>query len=191
MTSERKAAANRANAARSTGPRTEAGKAAVSLNRVTHGLLAREALLPGGMEDPAEFDTLRLRLQEDLRPTGAMEELLAEQIAAGLWRLRRAYRMEAGLMGGQILDTRLSPGMMDLLSDKDDLRDNDPSVRWGSAYIRGSEYLERWIRYESSIRRGLSSALHELQRLQAARAGEAVPPPEVLDISAEFAAPGE
>ena len=40
MTSQRKIEANRRNAARSTGPRTEAGKKKVSLNAVKHGLTA-------------------------------------------------------------------------------------------------------------------------------------------------------
>ncbi|HEY7615839.1 MAG TPA: hypothetical protein VH744_03475, partial [Terriglobales bacterium] len=50
-------AANRANAQLSTGPRTEAGKAAVAQNRATHGLSgAAFFLLPH--EDEAEFQAL-------------------------------------------------------------------------------------------------------------------------------------
>ena len=40
--------ANRENAKKSTGPRTEEGKQRVSLNALKHGLLARDAVLPGG-----------------------------------------------------------------------------------------------------------------------------------------------
>ena len=50
--------ANRENAKKSTGPRTEEGKARVSLNALKHGLLARDAVLPS--EDPAEFDRQRV-----------------------------------------------------------------------------------------------------------------------------------
>src|SRR5215472_6837953 len=42
MTTERQKAANRANARRSTGPKTPKGKAAVRLNAIRHGLLARD-----------------------------------------------------------------------------------------------------------------------------------------------------
>ena len=49
MTSERKAAANRANAGRSTGPRTATGKRASSRNATRHGLTAR----------PDQVDVLR------------------------------------------------------------------------------------------------------------------------------------
>ena len=37
-------------------------------------------------------------------------------------------------------------------------------------------------RYEVSLERSLYRALHELQRLQALRDGQAVPPPEVVNV---------
>src|SRR5262249_16391778 len=40
-------------------------------------------------------------------------------------------------------------------------------------------------RYESHLSRQMTQALHELQRLQAARAGAAVPPPAALDVTIE------
>ena len=51
MTSARKAAANRQNALKSTGPKTPDGKAAVRLNALRHGLLSQEILLPGEDEE--------------------------------------------------------------------------------------------------------------------------------------------
>jgi hypothetical protein len=38
------------------------------------------------------------------------------------------------------------------------------------------------LRYETTIERGLYKALHELQRLQAARAGVPVSPPAAADV---------
>ena len=43
--------------------------------------------------------------------------------------------------------------------------------------------LEKLNRYETSIKRNLQRDLHELQRLQAVRAGETVPPPAVVDMT--------
>ena len=54
MSTEKQLVANRANAQRSTGPRTEAGKAVSSCNAWKHGLTAARALMPG--EDPAEYE---------------------------------------------------------------------------------------------------------------------------------------
>jgi len=51
MTSAKKAEANRQNALKSTGPKTPAGKAAVRLNALRHGLLSEEILLPGEDEE--------------------------------------------------------------------------------------------------------------------------------------------
>ena len=51
--SEARNTANLLNAQRSTGPRTEEGKAASSLNSLKHGLTAKTVVLPG--EDPAEY----------------------------------------------------------------------------------------------------------------------------------------
>jgi hypothetical protein len=48
--------------------------------------------------------------------------------------------------------------------------------------------LQKVSRYEAHLSRQLYQALHELQRLQAARAGQPVPPPAALDVTVE--APG-
>ena len=48
MSSATKAAANRQNALKSTGPKTPDGKAAVRLNALRHGLLSEEIVLPRG-----------------------------------------------------------------------------------------------------------------------------------------------
>jgi hypothetical protein len=43
--------------------------------------------------------------------------------------------------------------------------------------------LQKVSRYEAHLSRQLYQALHELQRLQAARAGQPVPPPAALDVT--------
>jgi hypothetical protein len=45
------------------------------------------------------------------------------------------------------------------------------------------DILERVARYEAHLARQMLQALHELQRLQAARAGQPVPVPAVLDVT--------
>jgi hypothetical protein len=95
MTTPRKAEANRHNALMSTGPRTPAGKAAVRLNALKHGLLSQEILLPRG--DGEALRELGERLRAELQPVGELESLLVDRITAVLWRLRRLGKVEVGV----------------------------------------------------------------------------------------------
>jgi len=63
--SERKLQANRANAKRSTGPRTEAGKAASRRNALKHGILSRVVDLPSGIPG---VDLCSLELSKTVLP---------------------------------------------------------------------------------------------------------------------------
>jgi hypothetical protein len=93
MTSAAQVQANRANAQKSTGPRTAEGKAVAAQNAVRHGLLAKEVVVKG--EDPAEFELYRDQMLEELAPAGQMESMLAHRIVGLSWRLRRAERLQA------------------------------------------------------------------------------------------------
>ena len=61
-------------------------------------------------------------------------------------------------------------------------RDSDYVV---AALVRdatGADMLSKLSRYETTLERGMYRALHELQRLQAGRSGQAVLPPAVVDV---------
>ena len=66
MTSDRQIAANRANAQRSTGPRTPNGKTRAAQNALKHGLTATTPVLPD--EDPEAFAGLRQEVFEQYNP---------------------------------------------------------------------------------------------------------------------------
>ena len=88
-----RAAASRANGARSRGPRTAEGKARASQNALKHGLSAKKFLLLPD-DSRAEFAALESALLEELRPEGAVQTLLARRLIAAAWRLARADRLE-------------------------------------------------------------------------------------------------
>jgi hypothetical protein len=90
---DKRLAANRKNARKSTGPKTSAGKAASSRNAVTHGVLAAAPVLPG-LESLEDWEGHRAGVVESLAPVGYIENLLAERIALLSWRLRRVVRYE-------------------------------------------------------------------------------------------------
>lgn len=96
--SQRKLEANRRNAQKSTGPRTTEGKVRARLNAVTHGILAKEAVVMkgDGAEEASEFAELVENLYTQLQPQDAVEQILIDRVAACYWRLRRAQRYEVG-----------------------------------------------------------------------------------------------
>jgi hypothetical protein len=162
VTSDKQIEANRQNARKSTGPRTQEGKAAVRHNAVKHGLLAEEVLILG--EDEAAFKYLDERLRNELQPVGELENMLVDRIVVARWRLRRLGRVEA-----------------DIFTNFSRVADN-----LGGAFMEDSHRanaFSKLSRYETPIERSLYKALHELQRLQAERRAEgSVPPPAALDI---------
>ena len=96
--SEKQLTANRANALKSTGPRTPEGRAVSRWNALQHGVLARAVIPPAleQYESRDEFSFLLQTLHEDLAPQSALEEMLVERIASSYWRLARLLRAEAG-----------------------------------------------------------------------------------------------
>ena len=104
--SEKQMLANQQNALRSTGPKTDQGRALASRNSLKHGLLAEEVVITAGegAEDKQQFSDLLTDLVTHFSPVGPLEEILVEKIAAAYWRQRRASRYEVGVLR-QKLDT--------------------------------------------------------------------------------------
>jgi len=91
------------------GPRTTAGKAVASRNATTHGLFARDIVLPSLGEDPEGYRQVAEELIQQLRPGNLLERHYVEKIAAASWRLRRLHRWQAQLFEDDTLteDERL------------------------------------------------------------------------------------
>jgi hypothetical protein len=103
--SEKQLEANRQNSQLG-GVKTPEGKEIVKYNALKHGLLAKEIFVPvgDGAENPEEFNALIEDLSTHFKPVGVLEEMLVEKIAVAYWRLRRAYRYEAGLIRDKLDD---------------------------------------------------------------------------------------
>lgn len=95
MTSYRQIEANRRNALKSTGPKTEAGKQASRCNAVRHGLTAETVI--GTLEDSEDYKAFEAAITADYDAQSAVERELVLRLASLLWRLRRATTMETGL----------------------------------------------------------------------------------------------
>ncbi len=105
MTTQKQIEANRRNSRRSTGPKTRTGKAESKMNAMTHGLLAADLVVRD--EDPVEFARVLENLVDELQPQGSLEVQLVERVAACMWRLRRLYRVEAGIFTYESLTIEL------------------------------------------------------------------------------------
>src|SRR3712207_4206820 len=83
--------ANRANARKSTGPKTAEGKARSRCNALRHGLRAElpPDRLPGHrllIGDRQAYRRLREAFEADLQPQGAAEQFLVERMAVAAWK---------------------------------------------------------------------------------------------------------
>ena len=89
-------AANRRNAQKSTGPRTEKGKTRSSRNNTRHGFFSRDLVLRGctASEDPADLEKLHADFYADLKPASQIERRLVDRMVQCLWLARRVRHFE-------------------------------------------------------------------------------------------------
>jgi hypothetical protein len=88
MTSFRQIEANRRNARKSTGPRSEEGKQHSRCNAVRHGLTAETVI--GTLEDAEDYKAFEAAVTAGFDAETAVERKLVLRLASLLWRLRRA-----------------------------------------------------------------------------------------------------
>ena len=139
--------ANRLNAQRSTGPRTEAGKAVSRFNALIYGVDAQSLVLPG--EDPAALEALALEYHRSFNPSGPLEDYLVQNLVQADWSRRRYSRIEAQFVRGR------------LAAAPDSLPE-----------ILASPAAERIYRRLAAAERSYFRALKELRRAQKDRRGE-------------------
>jgi hypothetical protein len=95
MASSRQIEANRRNALKSTGPRTQNGKMNSRQNAVRHGLTAETVVVP--IEDVEDYKSFEASIVLDYDAQSAVERELVLRLASLLWRLRRATAIETRL----------------------------------------------------------------------------------------------
>ena len=151
MATAKQAAANRRNAAKSTGPNTASGKQVARMNALKHGLQTERVVIPG--EDPEEFEALYRSLEVHYQPVGSVEALLVERITHCTWRLQRLGVIETAIMREEhfsLEEDRASDEMRDIKhaynygSNEYDLGEPDPDDASGlEAYADAFQSIER------------------------------------------------
>ena len=155
----RRAAVNRANAERSTGPRSEEGKAIASLNAVKTGLTGRTVLLPS--DDAAAYAAHIAEYENEYKPAGLRERELVQSLADTSWRLKRIPGLELAIYArgrSEFADTFLS---------------NDPAVRASKieleTFLKYEKQLKNLQLQEARLARRYEKESTELRSLQQAR----------------------
>ncbi len=158
--SERRLAANRANAQLSTGPRTAAGKAVSSLNAVKTGLCGRAVLLADEEEARAYQEHVE-RVVAWWNPDNVEEHALVQSLADTQWRLESIPGLESALYArarqrGEPLLQHPDPTVQRLLLD-------------GQAEVVEAKALKNLRLHEQRLRRQYEQDKAELNALRNAR----------------------
>ena len=105
------------------------------------------------------------------------------------WRAKRRTWAEgftespfAGLGEREVTDERQHAAALRQVEEAETDRDRETLAIAFTNATEGTEPLVKLSRYEAAIERSLYRALHELQRLQAARQGRDVAAPAVVDV---------
>ena len=171
--------ANRNNSRKSTGPRTDEGKAVVSQNAIKHGLFAAEAVITG--ENPADYEAYHDQYLAELLPIGMTESMLAERIVSLAWRLRRAERMQNQAIEDMIERNVTNPSAIRHRENHcrnerippEDPRYNPEHLALGRIAVSDWSYyrvLDRMLLYERRIENSLNKTINKLKTQQAIRA---------------------
>jgi hypothetical protein len=161
--SPKQLAANRANAAKSTGPRTPEGKARSAQNGFQHGF-AGSTSAAIRLEDLQEIAHLRADLLALYRPVNAHELFAIDRIAHTQQAILRASRLESGLF--------LTCLAEELTGDLDITRAQNRNYLLGEGFHRFIKHCNSWsvaLRYQAQAEHRYRRAIEEFERLRALR----------------------
>jgi hypothetical protein len=151
---------NRANAQKSTGPRTEAGKQRSCLNALRHGLTGQTVVLPS--DDLVAYQRHCQQLHDQYHPKNPMEVQLTQTLADLSWRLNRIAAIETNMLA-------LGSWELSLTVDADDEQMLD-ALTMAKAFRERSQALANLSLHEHRLSLCFHKALKQLREIQAERA---------------------
>src|SRR5947209_13510160 len=152
--------ANRQNAQKSTGPRTEEGKKRCRINATRHGLTGQFHAF--SHEDKRAFDQHCEGLMADFSPVTFREKLIAMSIAEDMWRLNRARALENNIF---------AIGMSGPIGHATDTGDPEShaAVCQARVWLQDGKSIQLLALYESRIRRTIEKNEKLLNDIQTER----------------------
>ena len=186
MASDAQIRANRANAQKSTGPRTSAGKDGSRLNATTHNITGTVSLRSGPEKDA--FDAYFERLMPDFHATTDLEYELASRVIDVMFRLARISILEGNILSVETSEAAINeaPAAADTNSAAADTNNAaagiDQAIAQAKTFIRESRTISNLSLYEQRLSRTLRNALATLDQLrnQKPKKGAAYPRPTIV-----------
>jgi hypothetical protein len=175
--SPRRLAANQANAARSTGPRSPEGKARSAQNARTHGFTAA-TFSTIHLEDVEFVDNLKADLVDLYQPVNSQELFSLERIALAQLALLRCAALEAGFFTSCLNHSINSDGSACRLYDDDITRDTGVAQAQIRSYCLADGFQRQaakstgwtlFLRYQAQTERLYRRSVEEFERLRALR----------------------
>jgi hypothetical protein len=177
--SPKRLAANRANAAHSSGPKTPEGKARSAKNSLKHGFTAAHFAVVR-LEDLDEIEQLKADLIAVYQPVNSQELLALERMALAQQSMFRAARLESGLFTTCINETLdandrpFTPMSKQLAGEgsAEVTRSQNRNYCLADGFVRLARQSNGWsvfLRYQAQAERQYRRALEEFDRLKALR----------------------
>jgi hypothetical protein len=177
--SQKQLKANRRNAARSTGPRTEEGKARSRGNSVKHGLTGKGIALPH--EDAEAVEARFASMEAEMRPSGELARFLVRRVALLTVRIDRAALQESAALAERVREA------VDAFDDEIEALDAGPAAfppglidkaraeAGARASFDPSPEATLARRYEAVSERALFRTLRELREVESTAPEAALP----------------
>src|SRR5579863_10402 len=177
--SPKQLAANRANSAKSSGPKTPEGKARSAQNSVKHGFTASSFAVVR-LEDLQEIARLKSDLVSVYQPVNSQEIFALERMALSQQAILRAARLESGLFTTSLNETldandRPFTPMSKELAGSGDIeitRAQNRNYCLAEGFLRLVRQSNGWtifLRYQAQAERQYRRALEDFDRLKALR----------------------
>src|SRR5580704_19700982 len=179
LASPEQLAANRANAAHSSGPRTPEGKARSAQNSLKHGFTASTFAVVR-LEDLQEIGRLKFDLVAVYQPVNSQEIFALERMALAQQAILRAARLESGLFTCSLNETLDGDGHPFIPMSKELAGDGDIEIAiaqnrnycMADGFLRLVRQTNGWsifLRYQAQAERQYRRALEEFDRLKSLR----------------------
>jgi hypothetical protein len=161
-TSQKQIDANRKNAQKSTGPKTEEGKIRSSMNGFKSHITGLTTIMAD--EDSAAREEFVAAYTAEWAPQGAIERQLARTLALDNWRLNRIKTVEENIFAYDLVMPKK------IFTHERIEAENALGHAW--TYIHRSREFDRISLYESRLNRIIAKNTELLQKRQAARKAE-------------------